>query len=162
MILTLCRRSVIIFIYLDLLMRFIAYFFSIFSISHFQWEGLFSKEIITTLIIVISIFIIIAFFIIITASILSKKSLLDREKASPFECGFDPFSNSRIPFSLRFYIIAIIFLVFDVEIAILLPLPLSTIIINFNLWGSVALIFIITLIVGLAHEWNFGALEWSQ
>jgi NADH-ubiquinone oxidoreductase chain 3 len=74
-----------------------------------------------------------AFIIIVTASILRKKSLLDREKASPFECGFDPFSNSRIPFSLRFYMIAIIFLVFDVEIAILLPLPLSTKILDFNL-----------------------------
>jgi NADH-ubiquinone oxidoreductase chain 3 len=87
-----------------------------------------------------------------TASILSKKRYLDREKASPFECGFDPFSNSRIPFSLRFYIIAIIFLVFDVEIAILLPLPLSAKIIDYNLWGSVLIVFIGTLVIGLAHE----------
>jgi NADH-ubiquinone oxidoreductase chain 3 len=64
--------------------------------------------------------------------VLRKKTNLDREKTSPFECGFDPFSNSRIPFSLRFYIITIIFLVFDVEIAIILPLPLSRIFIDFT------------------------------
>lgn len=93
---------------------------------------------------------------------LSKKTYLDREKSSPFECGFDPFSNSRIPFSLRFYMIAIIFLVFDVEIAILLPLPMIINFIETLVWVIVSLAFVLTLIIGVIHEWNFGALDWSR
>ena len=59
--------------------------------------------------------------VILIASILSKKSIVDREKRTPFECGFDPFYVARIPFSLKFFLIAVIFLIFDVEIAIILP-----------------------------------------
>nr|BAT57239.1 NADH dehydrogenase subunit 3 [Fabaeformiscandona kushiroensis] len=98
----------------------------------------------------------------LTATFLGKKTNLDREKASPFECGFSPFSTSRIPFSLRFFMIAIIFLVFDVEIAILLPLPILPLMISLMSWIIISMIFIITLIIGLLHEWNNGALEWAQ
>nr|YP_009110139.1 NADH dehydrogenase subunit 3 [Hydrobasileus croceus]AIW64833.1 NADH dehydrogenase subunit 3 [Hydrobasileus croceus] len=112
--------------------------------------------------IVITMLITITALIMILASLLSKKSIIDREKMSPFECGFDPFNKSRIPFSLRFFLIAVIFLIFDVEIAILLPaietMPTS----NIMSWMYVLIIFIVILLVGLYHEWNQGALEWSS
>nr|AYR05334.1 NADH dehydrogenase subunit 3 [Coleoptera sp. ACP-2013] len=96
------------------------------------------------------------------ANILSKKSLSDREKNSPFECGFDPMNSSRIPFSLQFFLIAVIFLIFDVEIALLLPMiPIMKIssIMNFTIVVS---IFIFILLVGVYHEWNQGALDWTN
>nr|UFZ13313.1 NADH dehydrogenase subunit 3 [Protohermes gutianensis] len=104
----------------------------------------------------------ISFIIMMLATILSKKSFTDREKASPFECGFDPISSSRLPFSLRFFLIAVIFLIFDVEIALLFPLIL---IMNFSsifMWFSVSSIFILILLMGLYHEWNQGALNWAN
>nr|UFZ12962.1 NADH dehydrogenase subunit 3 [Protohermes davidi] len=104
----------------------------------------------------------ISFIIMMLATILSKKSFIDREKASPFECGFDPISSSRLPFSLRFFLIAVIFLIFDVEIALLFPLIL---IMNFSsimMWFVVSSIFILILLIGLYHEWNQGALNWAN
>nr|AJO67576.1 NADH dehydrogenase subunit 3 [Somatochlora williamsoni] len=100
--------------------------------------------------------------IMMIASLLSKKPILDREKSSPFECGFDPFNSSRIPFSLRFFLIAVIFLIFDVEIAMLLPMMTTLPMSNITTWTMVSLIFIAILLVGLFHEWNQGALEWTS
>nr|AMW67884.1 NADH dehydrogenase subunit 3 [Nipponeurorthus fuscinervis] len=104
----------------------------------------------------------ICLIVMLLASILSKKSFFDREKNSPFECGFDPKSSSRIPFSLHFFLIAIIFLIFDVEIALLLPMILILNYSNLMMWISVSLFFIIILLIGLYHEWNQGALEWKN
>nr|YP_010446965.1 NADH dehydrogenase subunit 3 [Chyliza chikuni]UTM10330.1 NADH dehydrogenase subunit 3 [Chyliza chikuni] len=95
------------------------------------------------------------------ASILSKKTLTDREKNSPFECGFDPKSSSRLPFSLQFFLITIIFLIFDVEIALILPMIMIIKISNLLIWTTTATIFIIILLIGLYHEWNQGMLNWS-
>nr|AUG33515.1 NADH dehydrogenase subunit 3 [Cerconychia flectospina] len=96
------------------------------------------------------------------ASILSKKSIIDREKSSPFECGFDPKSSSRLPFSLRFFLIAVIFLIFDVEIALLLPMILILSSSNLMVWMSTSFFFLLILLLGLFHEWNQGALEWAN
>lgn len=68
---------------------------------------------------------IIAFIVISLSTILRKKKNSDREKLSPFECGFNPINSSRLPFSIRFFLIAIIFLIFDVEIALILPIILT-------------------------------------
>nr|QVT11123.1 NADH dehydrogenase subunit 3 [Rhagoletis pomonella]QVT11136.1 NADH dehydrogenase subunit 3 [Rhagoletis pomonella] len=108
------------------------------------------------------ILIIISSMVMMLASILSKKTLMDREKCSPFECGFDPKSSSRLPFSLRFFLITIIFLIFDVEIALILPMILIIKISNIFMWTITSIIFIIILIIGLYHEWNQGMLNWSN
>nr|YP_010178025.1 NADH dehydrogenase subunit 3 [Conaspidia wangi]QSZ78256.1 NADH dehydrogenase subunit 3 [Conaspidia wangi] len=98
--------------------------------------------------------------IMMLSSILSKKTTSDREKNSPFECGFDPKSKSRIPFSIRFFLIAVIFLIFDVEIALMLPMILILSISNIKIWFILSLYFILILLMGLYYEWKFGALNW--
>nr|AVN67269.1 NADH dehydrogenase subunit 3 [Aeluropoda insignis] len=100
--------------------------------------------------------------IMMLASILSKKSIEDREKSSPFECGFDPKSSARLPFSLRFFLIAVIFLIFDVEIALLLPMTIILSSSDIMAWFSISVLFLIILLLGLYHEWNQGSLEWAS
>nr|YP_010166744.1 NADH dehydrogenase subunit 3 [Porhydrus obliquesignatus]QRV62848.1 NADH dehydrogenase subunit 3 [Porhydrus obliquesignatus] len=103
----------------------------------------------------------ISMIMMLMASILSKKTFMDREKNSPFECGFDPMNSSRLPFSLQFFLIAVIFLIFDVEIALLLPMISILKISNmFNLLIT-SFFFIFILLIGLYHEWIQGALNWK-
>nr|YP_009695367.1 NADH dehydrogenase subunit 3 [Vesta saturnalis]QEJ81571.1 NADH dehydrogenase subunit 3 [Vesta saturnalis] len=102
-----------------------------------------------------------SFIIMTLTSIFSKKSFIDREKSSPFECGFDPKSSARMPFSLQFFLIAMIFLIFDVEITLLLPLILTMKMTSMMSFSIITLIFIMILIMGLYHEWNQGALNWA-
>nr|QLY90012.1 NADH dehydrogenase subunit 3 [Spelobia clunipes] len=109
-----------------------------------------------------SIIMAISMIVMLLASILSKKALADREKSSPFECGFDPKSSSRLPFSLRFFLITIIFLIFDVEIALILPMILIINFSNIMVWTLTSVIFILILLLGLYHEWNQGMLNWSN
>nr|YP_010960516.1 NADH dehydrogenase subunit 3 [Monolene sessilicauda]WNH37919.1 NADH dehydrogenase subunit 3 [Monolene sessilicauda] len=86
----------------------------------------------------------------------------DHEKLSPYECGFDPMGSARLPFSLRFFLVAILFLLFDLEIALLLPLPwgdqLSSPTLTFTWAAGVLLI----LTLGLIYEWIQGGLEWAE
>nr|YP_010439597.1 NADH dehydrogenase subunit 3 [Dysgonia illibata]UTC33487.1 NADH dehydrogenase subunit 3 [Dysgonia illibata] len=93
---------------------------------------------------------------------LSKKSFSDREKSSPFECGFDPKSSARIPFSLHFFLITVIFLIFDVEIALIFPIIPLFKLVNFLLWTKISFFFLFILIVGLYHEWNQNMLNWTN
>nr|ACA49827.1 NADH dehydrogenase subunit 3 [Phrynus sp. 1 SEM-2008] len=83
---------------------------------------------------------------------------LPSETPTPFECGFDPHSTSRIPFSLQFFLIAILFLIFDVEISLILPF-----IFCFSINPSSHLsfmIFLMILLLGLFYEWYLGSLNW--
>nr|QRW36325.1 NADH dehydrogenase subunit 3 [Hydroporus despectus] len=107
------------------------------------------------------IIITIALITMLIASTLSKKTFMDREKNSPFECGFDPFNSARLPFSIQFFLIAVIFLIFDVEIALLLPMIMIMKISNLITMMSTTMFFIFILLIGLYHEWNMGALNWK-
>nr|YP_010585945.1 NADH dehydrogenase subunit 3 [Parapsyche difformis]UZZ43681.1 NADH dehydrogenase subunit 3 [Parapsyche difformis] len=98
---------------------------------------------------------------ILLSLIISKKKMNDREKISPFECGFDPKSLTRSPFSMQFFIITIIFLIFDVEISLLLPMILTFNTSNMIMWFSTTSSFIIILILGILYEWNQSLLNWK-
>lgn len=90
----------------------------------------------------------------------SKKKKLIREKNSSFECGFDSFISSRLPFSIQFYLIGILFLIFDVEVVLLFPLINSLILLNYFNWLFSLLIVLIILFLGLEYEKNEGSLKW--
>nr|YP_009001940.1 NADH dehydrogenase subunit 3 [Cynoglossus itinus]AFC88397.1 NADH dehydrogenase subunit 3 [Cynoglossus itinus] len=86
----------------------------------------------------------------------------DFQKLSPYECGFDPMGSARLPFSLHFFLVAILFLLFDLEIALLFPLPWAD---QFSLPMApymYAMTLIILLAGGLAYEWVQGGLEWAK
>ena len=84
----------------------------------------------------------------------------DAAKNSPYECGFEHFSDARMPFDVRFYLVAILFIIFDLETAFLFP---WAVVLRHVGWGGLIamLIFLGVLIVGFVYEWKKGALEWE-
>nr|AAV41645.1 NADH dehydrogenase subunit 3 [Nectarinia olivacea] len=86
----------------------------------------------------------------------------DSEKLSPYECGFDPLGSARLPFSIRFFLVAILFLLFDLEIALLLPLPWATQLQSPTTTLALAASLILLLTLGLIYEWIQGGLEWAE
>lgn len=86
----------------------------------------------------------------------------DLNKIAPYECGFDPIKSARLPFSFRFFLVAILFLIFDLEIALLLIIPLSTSTLKRIYTIPFLLTFIIILVLGLWYEWKSGGLEWAE
>ena len=84
----------------------------------------------------------------------------DSEKLSPYECGFEAFEDARMKFDVRYYLIAILFILFDLEIAFLFPWAVA--LKEIGMLGFVAmLVFLVVLVVGFIYEWVKGALEWE-
>jgi NADH-quinone oxidoreductase subunit A len=84
----------------------------------------------------------------------------DADKLSPYECGFEAFEDSRMKFDVRYYLVAILFIVFDLEIAFLFPW--AVVLQHIGVFGLVAMgIFLFILVVGFIYEWKKGALEWD-
>ena len=84
----------------------------------------------------------------------------DDEKLSPYECGFEAFEDSRMKFDVRYYLVAILFIIFDLEIAFLFPWAVVLDEIGaFGLWAM--MLFLGVLVVGFIYEWKKGALEWE-
>nr|ABF51596.1 NADH dehydrogenase subunit 3 [Colobus vellerosus x angolensis] len=84
------------------------------------------------------------------------------EKANPYECGFDPLNPARIPFSMKFFLVAITFLLFDLEIALLLPLPWALQTTNLSAMIKSSMMLIIILTLSLAYEWTQKGLDWAE
>ena len=83
-----------------------------------------------------------------------------KEKDSPYECGFPEFESARLPFDVRFYLIAILFIIFDLETAFFVPWAVSLRKIgHYGLWSM--MIFLSVLVIGFIYEWKKGALEWE-
>lgn len=96
----------------------------------------------------------------VLASLLISRSNPDSEKLSAYECGFEAFDDARHKFDVRFYLVAILFIIFDLEIAFLFPWAVSLGDIGlFGFWSMV--VFLGVLTVGLAYEWKKGALDWE-
>lgn len=84
----------------------------------------------------------------------------DKEKNSPYECGFEPFDDARRRFDVRFYLVAILFIIFDLEVAFLFPWAVSLGKIGvFGFWSMMGFLGILT--IGFIYEWKKGALEWE-
>ena len=98
--------------------------------------------------------------LIVTASYILGEQRPDSEKVSAYECGFEAFDDARSRFDVRFYLVAILFIIFDLEVAFLFPWAVSLGEIGvFGFWSMVVFLGILT--VGFAYEWKKGALEWE-
>nr|YP_010736838.1 NADH dehydrogenase subunit 3 [Macropsis hainanensis]WEP24712.1 NADH dehydrogenase subunit 3 [Macropsis hainanensis] len=114
------------------------------------------------LLIYMSMLVFITTILIMLINLISNKSITDKQKISPFECGFNPMSNKRLPFSIHFFLIAAIFLIFDVEIIIIIPMIMT---IKYSMmlsWLMTSVSFIMVLMMGLYHEWINGMLDWTK
>ncbi|HEX5321391.1 MAG TPA: NADH-quinone oxidoreductase subunit A [Stellaceae bacterium] len=98
--------------------------------------------------------------VMIGASFVAARQRPNSEKLSPYECGFEPFEDARVRFDVRYYLVAILFIIFDLEVAFLFPWAVSLGDVGlFGFWSMV--VFLAVLTVGFAYEWMKGALEWE-
>nr|ARB50149.1 NADH dehydrogenase subunit 3 [Perissonemia borneenis] len=112
------------------------------------------------LIMMLSLTLIISTTMMIMHHIINKKMIMERNKMTPFECGFDPKSSSRLPFSTKFFLIGILFLIFDVEMVMILPMLITLKQSNLNLWMTMNILLMLMLMMGLYYEWKNGVIEW--
>ena len=97
---------------------------------------------------------------ILMSSFVVARQRPDTEKLSPYECGFEPFEDTRGRFDVRFYLVAILFIIFDLEVAFLFPWAVSLGNIGmFGFWSM--MVFLAILTIGFIYEWKKGALEWE-
>ena len=97
--------------------------------------------------------------LIIVGNVLGPKRP-DPDKLAPYECGFDAFENARMPFDVRYYLVAILFIVFDLEIAFVFPW--AVVFRELGMFGLIEMgTFLVLLVVGFAYVWKRGALEWE-
>ncbi len=96
----------------------------------------------------------------VVASLLAGRHLPDSEKLSPYECGFEPFTDARSKFDVRFYLVSILFIIFDLEIAFLFPWAITLGKIGMAGFLSMML-FLGILTIGFIYEWKKGALDWE-
>ncbi len=98
--------------------------------------------------------------VILLASFIVARQRPDARKNSAYECGFDAFEDARMKFDVRFYLVAILFIIFDLEVAFLFPWAITLAETGaYGFWSMI--IFLIILTVGFAYEWKKGALEWE-
>ena len=98
--------------------------------------------------------------VIVLASFIAANQRPDSEKLSPYECGFEPFADARSKFDVRYYLVAILFIIFDLEVAFLFPWAVTLGKIGaFGFWSMVGFLGILT--IGFIYEWKKGALEWE-
>nr|YP_011002324.1 NADH dehydrogenase subunit 3 [Ergasilus anchoratus]UUB71182.1 NADH dehydrogenase subunit 3 [Ergasilus anchoratus] len=102
----------------------------------------------------------VAMIFLLLIFLISKKKSVDREKLSPFECGFSTMTESRNPLSLRFFLVTLIFLIFDIELILLFPFLFKIIFYSIFPYALIFIIFLILLSLGLFIEWNQMMLEW--
>ena len=96
----------------------------------------------------------------ILASVVVGKQKPDPEKNSPYECGFEPFSDARSKFDVRFYLVSILFIIFDLEVAFLFPWAISLGKIGvYGFWSMMTFLGVLT--IGFIYEWRKGALDWE-
>ena len=111
----------------------------------------------------ILIFVFVALFIAVGMTLMSfvfGESNPDKEKLSAYECGFEAFDDARGRFDVRFYLVAILFIIFDLEVAFLFPWAVSLSSLGlFGFWSMIIFLFFLT--IGFIYEWKKGALEWE-
>nr|YP_010924913.1 NADH dehydrogenase subunit 3 [Lamproglena orientalis]YP_010924926.1 NADH dehydrogenase subunit 3 [Lamproglena orientalis]WKB11672.1 NADH dehydrogenase subunit 3 [Lamproglena orientalis]WKB11685.1 NADH dehydrogenase subunit 3 [Lamproglena orientalis]WKB11698.1 NADH dehydrogenase subunit 3 [Lamproglena orientalis]WKB11711.1 NADH dehydrogenase subunit 3 [Lamproglena orientalis]WKB11724.1 NADH dehydrogenase subunit 3 [Lamproglena orientalis] len=111
---------------------------------------------------VIILSLIISMILMFFGFVLSSKFNLDSETLSPFECGFNPMFMSKRYFSIRFFLVAIIFLIFDVELVLMMPIYYSLNNLNSIEMIWIFYLFLLVMTIGLFYEWNNFKLEWSK